>query len=354
MKNLLQRLKQHPAAVNTCLLFASVFFTILAFEAAVRLKHFADHLRGHDHFEYEMDERLGWRATRNYIWRGTKTDAGGTAYQVDMSTNEQGFRLFGNPATEKKKIFVIGDSFTHAKDVSNDKAYYAHLGTLLDAEIFAYGVVGYGTLQEFMIADEYLDLIKPDLILLQFCSNDFANNSPALERLSPQNNSRMRRPYLIKDDQIEYILPKSWPALRNFANHHSQFLAFLFSAYDVKSMDIQNDIFHSIVQNETDFPEYKEAVKTTRKLLERLKNRANPIPVATFCVGDYNPYAHDYQTLCEELELILVPGVKKAIREYENRGEVVLAADKGHWNERGHRICAEVLAEHLNALLKEN
>jgi alkylation response protein AidB-like acyl-CoA dehydrogenase len=39
-----------------------------------------------------------------------------------------------------------------------------------------YGGHGYGTLQEYLVIDKYIDEIKPDLILLQVCSNDFTNN----------------------------------------------------------------------------------------------------------------------------------------------------------------------------------
>ncbi len=347
MKGLFQKLKQHPAAVNTGLAILSLLFTISAFEVAVRLKHAYGHIKGRDHFEYEMDDRLGWKAAKNYIWRGSKADAGGTPYQVDMSTDGRGFRLFGNPKTEKTKILVIGDSFTHAKDVSNDKTYYAHLGDLMNAEIFAYGVVGYGTLQEFMIADEYIDAIEPDLLLLQFCSNDFINNSVALERLSPLNNNRTRRPYLTDSGDIEYILPKALPWLRNFANHNSQLLSWIFSAYDVRTIDKQNDVFKTIGQKDGNIPEYKKAIQTTRRLLEKLENRVSPIPIATFCVDDFRPYVEDYQSLCQELDFIFIPGVVEAIQESKAQGEIVMAADGGHWNERGHKICAEVLAEHL-------
>jgi hypothetical protein len=55
------------------------------------------------------------------------------------------------------------------------------LGRALGAESFAYGVMGYGTLQQYMILDRYLDEIQPGLIILQMCSNDLINNSLSVE-----------------------------------------------------------------------------------------------------------------------------------------------------------------------------
>jgi len=57
--------------------------------------------------------------------------------------------------------------------VSDEDTYYAIIKRKLDAEVFAYGAGGFGTLQEYMILDRYVDMIHPSLILWQFCLNDF-------------------------------------------------------------------------------------------------------------------------------------------------------------------------------------
>ena len=105
--------------------------------------------------------------------------------------------MFGKLSSAKPRVFVIGDSFTQATAASDQQTYYAVLQRLLDVEVFAYGGGGYGSLQEFMILDRYLDLIKPSLILWQFCTNDFINNSPELETGSVINNNGIVRPYWV-------------------------------------------------------------------------------------------------------------------------------------------------------------
>ena len=86
---------------------------------------------------------------------------------------------------------------TQAVEVSDDQTYYSRLKRLLDIEVFAYGGGGYGTLQEFLIFDKYVDLIKPDIVLWQFSNNDIINNAPDLEAASTINNNGLVRPYLV-------------------------------------------------------------------------------------------------------------------------------------------------------------
>ena len=109
----------------------------------------------------------------------------GVPYSVRRSQKQYGFRKFGDPSSTKLKMLVIGDSFTHATAVSDDRTYHALLSKILDVEVFAYGAGGYGTLQEY----RYVDLIKPNIVLWQFCINDFINNDNELELLSWVNNN---------------------------------------------------------------------------------------------------------------------------------------------------------------------
>ena len=124
---------------------------------------------------------------------------------------------------------MIGDSFTHATAVSDDLTYHALLAQLLDVEVFAYGAGGYGTLQELMILDRYIDIIRPDVILWQYCANDFINNDNELERLSLVNNNGWVRPYLQKG-QVQLLSPKeSSLQVREWINRRSRFLYFIVS-----------------------------------------------------------------------------------------------------------------------------
>ena len=155
-----------------------------------------------------FDDQLGWRATENYHFNETKQSFDGTPYFARVSQDSRGFRLFGELSTSKPKVFVIGDSMTQAVEVSDDQTYYSRLKRLLDIEVFAYGGGGYGTLQEFLIFDKYVDLIKPDIVLWQFSNNDIINNAPDLEAASTINNNGLVRPYLV-NGHIQYLHPNN-------------------------------------------------------------------------------------------------------------------------------------------------
>lgn len=78
-----------------------------------------------------MDPKLGWKINA-YISRhppGRRLD--GTTYSNSFRSSAHGFRAWGDTATPKKRLLVVGDSFTEAYQVSNDQTYYARLHRML-------------------------------------------------------------------------------------------------------------------------------------------------------------------------------------------------------------------------------
>src|SRR5919106_2306079 len=231
------RAKTRPKWPTAWLPFLSVLVLILTAEMATRLYHL---LRWNisliDGQPTEMssvlpitlDANLGWRATENYRFDGKRSSSDGTEYAVSITQDANGFRMFGDLTSGKPRILVIGDSDTHATEVSDDKTYYAILRQSLDVEVFAYGARGYGSLQEWMIFNKYYDLIKPDLVLWQYSIDDLIDNSPDLETASTINNNGTR-PYLI-DGEASYILPaKDTKELQQFALQHCRFCCTMLS-----------------------------------------------------------------------------------------------------------------------------
>ncbi|NND67862.1 MAG: SGNH/GDSL hydrolase family protein, partial [Halioglobus sp.] len=214
------------------IVIAFMFLAILG-EAVLRVNHVAkEALTGNTILKFELEEELGWVGTRDYAYSGELRDAAQQVYRVDITANENGFRAFGDPLhSQRRKVLFLGDSFTHALQVSDDKTYFSLLADRLDLEVFALGVDGYGTLQQFLMLDRYVDRIKPDAIVLQLCPNDFVNNHYQVELQSPRNNNGMRRPYWI-DGAVQYRLPRAMPWLRHFANAHSRLLYFILTRLD--------------------------------------------------------------------------------------------------------------------------
>ena len=301
-----------------------------------------------------LDDTLGWRARAGYqdLHEVTETTSKGVRYPVKRTQKEYGFRMFGDLHSTRPKIFVIGDSFTQAFQVSDDDTYYASLKDKLGVEIFAYGASGYGTLQEYMILDQYVDMIKPTLILWQFCDNDFINNDLALETASLINNNGLKRPYWI-DGHVVYFLPKAWSAsVRIFAQRHSRFLYFLLSRWDrLLAMNPAETVEFQIDREGFAHKGFQQAVQVTSELMGKVRARVGKIPIVAFSCGGWEPYGSAFKVISSHYDVVFLQDIAEAVGAEQKRGEDVLHADLEHWNVRGHRLAGSLISEHLRAMI---
>ncbi len=285
---------------------------------------------------------LGWKTVAN----AQLEDRFDVYGKVKYSTSKYGFRVFGDISSKKPKVFVIGDSQTQARKVTDGKTYYEVLGKIADCEIFAYGAGGYGTLQEYLVLEKYLEDIQPDLILWQFSRNDIHNNSWILESSGFASSNHMMRPYL-EDNRVVLRYPhRSW-VYRNFWRH-----SYLIKMFHIKlglllstnKGRIPNRIFS--LEN----PDFLEAVMTTREVISMARDRANPVPLVAFCSSRFpnSVQAKAIKRLCSAAEIPFIDGVAEAIGEAESKGIAVngLPYD-AHWNDTAHQIAGRLLAAYL-------
>ena len=296
-----------------------------------------------------LDPHLGWRATPNYKQDlSERTSKDQRVYQVHRSQSTQGFRTYGNVATLKSKLLVIGDSVTQATAVSDDKTYHSLLGNKLDIEVFAYGVGGYGTLQEYLILDEVYDTIKPTMILWQFCGNDFINNDHALEVESVINNNGWIRPYF-EDGQVVLRSPK--PAglqAREWVQHHSRFLYFVMSRIDrLRARSAHETVELAIEREGFSHPEFVRSVEITDKLMGRVRARVGKTPIYAFNCTTDEPYTTAFEAIARHYNIQFWRNVAVAVQNAVKKGEDVFASDEDHWNEYGHSLVAAALLHQL-------
>lgn len=118
----------------------------------------------------------------------------GLDFRVEERTNEAGFLDRPLPTLPRKpgtcRIAILGDSFVEAAQVPNNQKVQVELERLMRArwpelgvETMAFGFSGTGQLNQLGYLEAYVRPRKPDLIVLVFVSNDFANNSSLLESL---------------------------------------------------------------------------------------------------------------------------------------------------------------------------
>ncbi len=132
-------------------------------------------------------------------WRGWTLRPGASGWNARegdafVSINREGFRgpeMSVAKPPDTIRIAVLGDSFTEAQQVAEDKTFSAVMGRDLAAypalagrkvEMLNLGVNGYGTAQELMTLRHQAWQFSPDIVVLAvFTGNDIVNNSVTLE-----------------------------------------------------------------------------------------------------------------------------------------------------------------------------
>lgn len=327
------------AFLNILLFIVSTLVMLLLCEAVFRLYYsFRSNL------STQPDVEMGWIVRPDTHLKSSRTDYSGKPYDCVYTTDDKGFRKYGNPASDRYKVLFIGDSFTQAEEVSSDSTYYAVAGRHAPIEVFGIGVGAFGTLQESMLLKRIIADVRPNLVVLQFTSNDFINNCYELENRSIQNCGTTR-PYLNMQDKIEYRFPKDHARLREFANNHSRMLFFLINRLD--AWQRKPDQFT--------LPDYRGAVIKTGYAIERIKRicASQHSDLVSFMVERGNGIEHRlYQRLMQTHRVPVLADVPALIETAEKSGLCCRAADGGHWNNAGHRICGQALAAKIQEKLK--
>lgn len=285
---------------------------------------------------------IGWQPVANLSIDEEVPNFG----RVRYTTTRGGFRVFGDPASKKLKVLVLGDSFTEGGTVSVGQTYYEHLGrTRPDLEMFAIGGGGYGTLQEYQLLDKWVDEIRPNLVLVQMHPNDLINNSHALESRSTTDNNQMTRPYW-ENGRVVSRFPENpaWGPLYNLVRH-----SYLLRLVNVNLVFLRAKRVGSIERTATRHdPDVIQAISTTAELLGMMQRRANA-PVVVFSARPDDAFEFwSVSDACRRAGVQFIPGVGEAVGAAHAAGERVngLPVD-AHWNGRGHEIAAGVIAAWL-------
>jgi len=303
----------------------------------------------------EYDDTLGWRPTPNFYRKTKLKDCLGRDYEVIYKSNFNGSRLWGtNPG--KLKILFVGDSFTQAVEVSNDKAYYYNFAKDTGLDVYAFGSVGYGTLQEDLLLKEVVkvDNFSPDVFVLQFCNNDFINNSINLERDFFVYQQRIR-PYLV-NNKIVYDLKDNKIFIFFFKN--SQLFRLLLNNFVAILYKIKNGYSYCSMDEETKKLYFSESVQTTDSILKQLKK---DLPNTKLFYAFNLDEATEKRFLNNSFNEIMVKNGFKPLNgalDYINSGAKgsrgVKAADGTHLNEEGNLRLAEFLTDKICKDIKCN
>ncbi|MBT3585449.1 MAG: SGNH/GDSL hydrolase family protein [Halobacteriovoraceae bacterium] len=316
--------------------------TVLLGETLFIFHHFYKFNTLFDSRSLEPDSELGWTSRADFSLDYQTLDAGGASYEINYHTVAKGFKEYGDVSTTKKKLLVIGDSFTQARQVSNDKTYYSYIDRD-KYEVFVYGAGGHGSYQELQILLKYWDQIKPDLVVWQFCRNDLADNYFPIDSASAFSGIILDRPYRKfrrSDKDNFYSFSRIfWP---------SRFLDFTLSKMLSRFND--KDIWKELEKEGKGHKDLKGSIAETAEILKLVRSKIGKVPVVSFGVDSHPLYLEIFRNLSESVNFHYLDSIPLSIQRVERSGTIVRALDGGHWNERGHQIAGLQLNSSLKVL----
>ncbi len=154
---------------------------------------------------HKSDPVLGWIGRPNYRARFRGRD-----YDVAVEYDAQGFRRATMDASEfrqdAKRIVFLGDSVTWGWGLENDETYPEQLQKMLGTGTIVnnFGVNAFGTVQELLVYDNYVQQLNPDVVAIMFVGNDLEDN------LDPKDG---RRPWAeLVDGEL---IPRNQPVAKS-------------------------------------------------------------------------------------------------------------------------------------------
>lgn len=186
---------RYPGTITGVLVLVAVLGTMVVLEGAFRAMRYI--VRGANSLATLDDAELGWvhnserpRVVRvNSCGEEVITLPAPSPYLIRIPRQQDG-----------RHILFLGDSSTHAHEVSTGSAYYDMVGAIGQGKysIWAAGAGGYGNLQEYLVLTKIYDEVHPEIVVWQLDSNDIVNNVYRLDSGAILNNVKPR-PYLDPD-----------------------------------------------------------------------------------------------------------------------------------------------------------
>lgn len=282
----------------------------------------------------------GWGQTSP--WQETQKiqDKQGTFRDVTITYYNNGFKRWGNLSGSNKKILILGDSFTVDRYVSNGEEWYSYLEKAYpNVSFFVHGAGGFGSLQEYMVMNDNIDKINPDIILWQFCNvNDYTDNYYAYDKMWYGKNTMTFRPYL-EGDKIVYRSPVPFSLLRQYSAISDKLLAVYDAEYS--AFFRKNSIPRPNVSDKIK----GEAYKVTEEILKKVSKRAGNRKIYMF--NACGPITEKEKKLCKAANMTCIEGIWEGAEKMATKEDPVHPPKDAHWNLKGNKVAGEDLVDYF-------
>jgi len=287
-----------------------------------------------------LDKELGCKMKPNYKKDKTEKDLYGQTYNVKFEVDNRGVVNVGDEKNKSLSILVLGDSFSLDPYVSKEKMWYGILQTELNKifkeniAINVIGAGGYGSLQEYLLMKK-LNL-KNDLLILQFCSNDFDNNILEIEKINGSINQYSRRPYLNSKNEIYYDQSFFSKLLRTEYLGESRILNKIFFWYG-------NNKKHNQISSELKDHSYYITWTILKKIRLLYPNKK-------FFIFNCEYSDKRWEKLAKETNFIPIVENSINLQKAKENNLKIYYSDGGHYNELGHEIMGLSIAKNKELL----
>lgn len=305
------------------------------------------------------------------------------------------------------RIAILGDSFSEAFQVSQDRTFWSVLERELQVmpeyrdqtvEVINFGVSGFGTIQEWQMLEHYARDYSPDLVLLAFLpGNDVRNNSRQLEPdhrrpFATLNDGELQLDVSFRDDPMEKRFRElTWSACKDQAIRRSRVVHLIYRALENWRAPKENAASFGVdeggIDNAVFAPPgnaaWNEAWQITDRVLEVIQKDCQAMGVK-FVVVILNNSVEVHPDPQVTASLALKLGVSdleepqrqliasgdrygfpvirllERMRDIAHRDKVCFhgfpnaSPCAGHWNELGHETAGRLIAEDLSELLRGN
>jgi lysophospholipase L1-like esterase len=185
-------------ALKECLTQVAIILATLAVtEVALRVIDFRDLRDGYGRgypLVFKHDAELGWAPVPNSSgeFHDSRT--------ITIAHNSLGLRDVESGGDPRPAVLFIGDSLVWGYDVEADDRFTERLQKLLPGlRIVNAGVPGYGTDQEYLLLNRIWNAIRPDVVVLIFCTGNDRNDNTTNVRYGGY-----LKPYLAQDPDGEW------------------------------------------------------------------------------------------------------------------------------------------------------
>ncbi|MEO1290890.1 MAG: SGNH/GDSL hydrolase family protein [Chloroflexota bacterium] len=277
--------------------------------------------------------------------------------------NEQGFPdddnfvVSADLESADYRVMLLGDSFTWGAIADVGSSYaevlQAELSEQSNTVVWNFGIPGTGTTQALSLAQEFMPIMNPDLVILGFYSNDFYENLFPLdlyERFDVEES-----PWV-----YAYVLAEDGVVRLSDQNIYLAYLGRKASTNNVERL-LRLTRFGSLLVNAwqsviNSGEEDIDAIEPTQSLLAALQEtvEANGAELLILHIPDYEDMATETETytwLTDIVTELAIPRVD--VIDYLEQSDYIPPPD-GHWNNSGHEIVGRLLATCVLQLLESD